>query len=228
MLDLLFVGPPLQVASPTTVSFTSDASGGWYPDYNSKFSVGRCLNELPPPKGRPSFDTGEDCCNMAYANQASGVCLTSLSQPPPSLSDLASAFVPGTSLADSHFSSIATHARQRNNFISYNCGSVDIPMDSLVVDILFDYEISVDLTAQPRHLLPDLKKQIMDDLAHTLDCQKSVRRNLRTSKHKGLLGFHSVEGGDVIDDMKGKPNIIYFVFTLSDSSRLICCHGLSL
>ena len=100
-------------------------------------------------------------------------------------------------------------------------------MDSLVVDILFDYEVSVDLTARPRHLLPDLKKQIMDDLAHSLDCQKSVRRNLRTSKHKGLLGFHSVEGGDVIDDMKGKPNIIYFVFTLSDSSRLICHHDLS-
>lgn len=77
-------------------------------------------------------------------------------------------------------------------------------MDSLVVDILFDYEISVDLTAQPRHLLPDLKKQIMDDLAHTLDCQKSIRRNLRrTSKYKGLLGFHSIEGGDVIDDKKG-------------------------
>lgn len=95
------------------------------------------------------------------------------------------------------------HESQRNNFITYNCGSVDIPSDSLVVDILFDYEISVDLTAQPRHLLPNLKKQIMDDLAHTLDCRKSVRRNLRTSKHKGLLGFHSVEGGDVIDDKKG-------------------------
>ena len=227
MLDVLFVGPPPQVASSTIVSFTSDASGGWYPDYNSKFSVGKCLNELPPPKGRPSFDTGEDCCNMAYANQASGVCLSSLSRPTPSSSVLASASVPGTSLADSYFSSIATHARQRSNFITYNCGSVDIPMDSLVVDILFDYEVSVDLTARPRHLLPDLKKQIMDDLAHSLDCQKSVRRNLRTSKHKGLLGFHSVEGGDVIDDMKGKPNIIYFVFTLSDSSRLICHHDLS-
>ena len=206
MLDVLFVSPPPRVASST---FTSDASGGWYPDYNSKFSVGKCLNELPPPKGRPSFDTGEDCCNMAYANQASGVCLSSLSQPTPSSSVLAYASVPGTSLADSYFSSIATHARQRNNFITYNCGSVDIPMDSLVVDILFDYEISVDLTAQPQHLLPDLKKQIMDDLAHTLDCKKSIRRNLRrTSKYKGLLGFHSAEGGDVIDDKKGTRNII--------------------
>jgi len=205
VLDAFFDGSPPQVVSSTIVSSTSGASGRWYPDYNSNYSLGKCVNEVPPPNGRQSYDTGVDCCNMAYTNQASGICLSSAPRPSLSSSDKASTSLPGNSLADSYFSSFRTHARKRNNFITYNCGSnVDIPMDSLIVDILFDYEISVPLTAQPQHLLPNLKKQIMDDLATTLGCQMSLRRNLRrASKYDGLLGFHSIMGGDVIDGKKG-------------------------
>ena len=68
---------------------SSSGSGGsgtttdrWYPDYNPTFSAGKCLNEAPMPGGRPSYDTGLECCNKAYANQASGECLSSLPKDP--------------------------------------------------------------------------------------------------------------------------------------------------
>lgn len=154
------------------------------------------MNEAPIPNGRPSYETGIECCQKSYANQASGVCVSSLPQAPSTPSGPPPGQLP---------QSIATHARQRSNFITYKCDSyADFPIDSLVVDILFDYEVSVGYTSQPQHLLPDLKKQIMNDLAHNLGCQTSLQRNLRRTTDDGvLLGFRSVEGGDVIDGEKG-------------------------
>jgi len=58
--------------------------------------------------------------------------------------------------------------------------------------------------AQAKHVLPELKKQILTDLAGTLGCQSSSRRKLRQSTDDAvLLGYHSVEGSDVIDGEKG-------------------------
>ena len=79
--------PP--TAGPPTGSDTGSPPAGqsdkWYPDYNGDFSLGKCVNEAPLPTGRPNYGSGEECCNAAYAGQASGVCLSSLSQgnPPP-------------------------------------------------------------------------------------------------------------------------------------------------
>jgi len=66
----------------TVASTGSDASARWYPDYNSDWSLGKCLNDAPAPSGRPSYDTGTECCGKAYGSQASGNCLSSLPQAP--------------------------------------------------------------------------------------------------------------------------------------------------
>jgi hypothetical protein len=63
----------------TTVSTTAprDNETPYYPDYNPIWSLGKCINDGPAPSGRPNFDSHEECCNMAYGGQASGVCLGS-------------------------------------------------------------------------------------------------------------------------------------------------------
>lgn len=96
VLDVFFGGSPPQVGSGAGSSGSgssgsspsgSGSSGGssdkWYPDYNPQFSQGKCINEAPLPSGRPSYDTGADCCGKAYSGQASNVCLSSLPQSPP-------------------------------------------------------------------------------------------------------------------------------------------------
>ena len=60
----------------------SGTSAQWYPDYNPQFALGKCSNEAPVPGGRPTFDSGAECCEKAYAGQASGACLDSLPQAP--------------------------------------------------------------------------------------------------------------------------------------------------
>ena len=93
VLDTFFGGSPPQVGSSSgglppgsqTGSGSSTGSGAlgrWYPDYNGQFSLGKCVNEAPLPSGRPSYDTGDECCQKAYAGQASGVCVSSLPQAP--------------------------------------------------------------------------------------------------------------------------------------------------
>ena len=94
VLDAFFDGSPPQVGSSSggspsgsqtgsgSVPTGTGASGRWYPDYNGQFSLGKCVNEAPLPSGRPSYDTGADCCGKAYAGQASGVCVSSLPQTP--------------------------------------------------------------------------------------------------------------------------------------------------
>eukprot|EP00571_Detonula_confervacea_P011503 CAMPEP_0172306804 /NCGR_PEP_ID=MMETSP1058-20130122/7796_1 /TAXON_ID=83371 /ORGANISM="Detonula confervacea, Strain CCMP 353" /LENGTH=318 /DNA_ID=CAMNT_0013018799 /DNA_START=209 /DNA_END=1165 /DNA_ORIENTATION=+ len=80
-------------------------------------------------------------------------------------------------------------------------------MNSIVVDILFDYEVFLAKTAQALHQLPDLKRNLMNELASALGCQASSGRNLRRSADdEVLLGFHSAEGSDVIDGEKGSCN----------------------
>lgn len=101
VLDVFFGGAPPQVGSSTGTdtdtdvdtstgsgSSSSGSSSGtgtsekWYPDYNPQFALGVCKNEAPSPNGRPSYDTGVECCEKAYAGQASGACRKSLPQGP--------------------------------------------------------------------------------------------------------------------------------------------------
>ena len=55
----------------------------WYPDYNASFALGKCSNAAPTPSGRPNYASGEECCQRAYASQASGDCLGALPQVSP-------------------------------------------------------------------------------------------------------------------------------------------------
>jgi hypothetical protein len=67
---------------PPTVSPT--ITGGpnvWYPDY-ADFNVGTCINKMPVPNGRQTYDSELKCCKGFYAAQTSGACLKSLPDPP--------------------------------------------------------------------------------------------------------------------------------------------------
>ena len=96
VLDVMFEGSPPQVGSSAS-SNSGDSSGSsnqegstpqtpqtpstsdkWYPDYNGDYALGKCINELPLPTGRPNYSSGEGCCQASYGNQASGICLSSL------------------------------------------------------------------------------------------------------------------------------------------------------
>ncbi|KAL7544587.1 hypothetical protein ACHAWF_012292 [Thalassiosira exigua] len=84
-LDVLFPDSPPPVGPSTGGTPGSPAGSGpstspganarWYPDYNSQYALGKCLNDAPVPSGRPNYDTGLQCCNAAYAGQSSGACL---------------------------------------------------------------------------------------------------------------------------------------------------------
>jgi hypothetical protein len=64
-------------SSESSNSNPSDETSGsaYYPDYNSIWSLGKCINDGQPPSGRPNYGSLEECCNAAYAGQASGACL---------------------------------------------------------------------------------------------------------------------------------------------------------
>ena len=57
---------------------TDSSTTAYYPDYNSNWSLGKCVNVGTPPSGRPNYETLEECCSKAYGGQASGVCLGSV------------------------------------------------------------------------------------------------------------------------------------------------------
>ena len=89
---MMFEGSPPQVGSSASSnsggSSSSNQEGStpqtpatsdkWYPDYNGDYALGKCINELPLPTGRPNYSSGEGCCQASYGNQASGLCLSSL------------------------------------------------------------------------------------------------------------------------------------------------------
>lgn len=159
------------------------------------WSKGICTNKAPLPHGRPTYSSQSECCEFAYRGQASGACVNH--SPGDTAGDNPVSF------AESFSSEYMTpHAAVRSSFITYSCGeSSTIPYDTAIMDILFDYEISLPQNVQASHILPSLKKQIMDSLATSLNCQLTQRRGLR--KVEGvLLGFQSVDGSDVIDGDK--------------------------
>ena len=91
VLDVMFEGSPPQVGSSASngggassstqegsTPQTPSTSDKWYPDYNGDYALGKCINELPLPTGRPNYSSGEGCCQASYGNQASGICLSSL------------------------------------------------------------------------------------------------------------------------------------------------------
>eukprot|EP00804_Cyclotella_cryptica_P016182 CCRYP_005704-RA/>CCRYP_005704-RA protein AED:0.09 eAED:0.09 QI:0/0.84/0.78/1/0.92/0.85/14/873/1725 len=63
----------------TSVGSSPSGSGVYYPDYNPIWSLGKCINDSPPPSGRPNYDSLIDCCEKAYGGQASGACLSAMS-----------------------------------------------------------------------------------------------------------------------------------------------------
>lgn len=176
---------------------TENTIGEFYPNYNSLFSKGICTNEAPLPQGRPIYSSQAECCEFAYRGQASGACVN---------------HVPGddtdkvVSFAESFTSEfMAPHAVLRSNFITFSCDeSNTFPFDTAIMDILFDYEVSLPQNVQAKHALPSLKKEIMDGLASSLNCQiVTQRRGLRKTDDGVLLGFQSVDGSDVINGEKG-------------------------
>ena len=148
----------------------------WYPDYNNDYALGKCINEMPIPSGRLFYDSGSECCQRAYGQQASGVCLDSLPL--------------GDSIAP------MSEATTGNDFISYDCGGNEGVVDSLQIDIAYDYEIYGE---NGEEILPELKEQMMAALAESLGCVASSGRSLETTDDQVILGFQSAEGTDMIN-----------------------------
>jgi hypothetical protein len=70
--------PPNGSGNPNNDGSIDSSSTAYYPDYNSNWSLGKCINDGIPPLGRPNYETLEECCSKAYGGQASGVCLGSV------------------------------------------------------------------------------------------------------------------------------------------------------
>jgi len=147
----------------------------WYPNYNNDYALGKCINVAPVPNGRLFYDSGSECCQRAYGQQASGVCLDSL---------------PGDSMAP------MSEATTGNDFISYDCVGSESDVESLQIDIAYDYEIYGE---NGEEILPELKEQMMAALAESLGCVASSRRSLQTTDDQVILGFQSAEGTDMIN-----------------------------
>lgn len=62
------------VANPT-------GSAKWWPDYNPQWTEGKCVNDGTTPSGRPSYDSGEECCLASYGGQSSNACMDAISSP---------------------------------------------------------------------------------------------------------------------------------------------------
>ncbi|KAL7427961.1 hypothetical protein ACHAXM_001095, partial [Skeletonema potamos] len=177
---------------------TENGLDQFYPNYDPIFSKGICTNKFPLPHGRPIYASQSECCEFAYRGQASGACVNHKPSDTYELVSFAETFT-------SEF--MAPHAALRSNFVVYSCGeSNSIPYDTAIMDILFDYEVLLPRTVQAQHALPTVKKEIMDSLASSLNCQMITRRRrgLRQVVDGGLLlGFQSLDGSDVIDGDKG-------------------------
>jgi len=182
-----------------------EAGVKWYPDYNPIWALGVCSNKAPLAHGRPTYSsqTQTECCEFAYRGQASGACVNHVSRS----RDTPNKPVSSAESFTTEF--MAPHAVLRSNFITYSCGeSNTIPYNTAIMDIFYYYEVLLPQTVQVKHALPSLKKEIMDGLADTLNCQMSdYRRGLRKVLDGTLFGFQSVEGSDVIDEEKGSCTV---------------------
>lgn len=159
----------------------------WYANYNPQYALGKCIDDEPVPDNRPWYDSPTECCNRAYGGQASGACLAFATNG-------MSSFVTNSSSA----------SLRRGDLMFYTCGANnEVPIDSMIVDIAFDYEIVAGDV-----ILPDLKKKVMDHLAGSLGCDSSFQseRNLlrKAIGDDALLGFQTSGGSDVIDGTSGK------------------------
>ena len=67
------------VANPPGSSSVHISSAKWWPDYNLQWAEGKCVNDGTAPSGRPSYDSGEECCLASYGGQSSNVCLDAIS-----------------------------------------------------------------------------------------------------------------------------------------------------
>ncbi len=97
VLETFFAGSPPEVSGSTTTSNVDEPSNPssptlfgpspptqtsgdkWYPDFSLVWAEGKCLNAYPAPSGRPHYDSQRECCDKAYGNQASGVCVGAIS-----------------------------------------------------------------------------------------------------------------------------------------------------
>ena len=148
--------------------------------------IGSCVRNLP------EFLTGAIQCNYAYANQASGHCLNSL----PQIKTNDDTGNPSSALM---FASVKT----RSSLTVHSCGGGEIPPDASVMDILYDYEIHVPSNERVEHILPGLKRDLLNDIITSKACTSAMTRNLRSVGHDSrLLGIISTRGSDVIDDEK--------------------------
>jgi hypothetical protein len=66
---------PFTQASQAPVDHREPSTSLWYPDYNAIWALGKCIDVLPFPNGRPTYVTQLECCQNAYRGQASGECL---------------------------------------------------------------------------------------------------------------------------------------------------------
>lgn len=90
---------------------------------------------------------------------------------------------------------------------TYVCGGAEyLPLDSIVVDVSYDYEASVADSSQAKALLlRNVKEQVVDTLKEDLDCDSFTNGKLRRrNAAQELLGFMSIEGSDGINHEKGK------------------------
>ena len=84
---------------------------------------------------------------------------------------------------------------------TYVCGGAKyLPLDSIVVDVSYDYEASVADSSQAKALLLRIvKDQVIETLKEDLDCDFFTDGTLRRrNEAQELLGFMSIEGSDMI------------------------------
>lgn len=156
---------------------TGPVDGGWERSVNFRRVLDVFFDGLPPP---------------AFVPLDSPTSGSSISNPAPNTS-------PATIFAN--YADVAT--KKRTNVIFYTCSDIDIPSDSPVIDILFDYEAYLPDNARVEQILPGLKENILGEVASELGCVSSdTRRNLRTELADNLLGILTTNS-DVIDDKKG-------------------------
>ena len=70
---------------PTSSPTDSGGWGKWIPDRNTDYQIATCLSTKPDPYlvgAYTEYDSLLECCKGAYANQASGACLSELPSPP--------------------------------------------------------------------------------------------------------------------------------------------------
>ena len=161
--------PPPSTSQPFD-SIGSQSLEMWYPDYNNDYALGKCINVAPVPNGRLFYDSGNECCQRAYGQQASGVCLDSLPL--------------GDSIAP------MSEATTGNDFISYDCVGSESDVESLQIDIAYDYEIYGE---NGEEILPELKEQMMAALAESLGCVASSRRSLQTTDDQVYWVFNRLK-----------------------------------